>query len=71
VAAGGRYMLDGPQLQRLRQAIASAESGEQLVAIVANLSLKGYEIHGEELKRACRPPSPPIIPAADCSATSG
>jgi uncharacterized protein (TIGR02453 family) len=58
VAAGGRYMLDGPQLQRLRQAIASAESGEQLVAIVANLSLKGYEIHGEELKRV-----PPPFPA--------
>ena len=58
VAAGGRYMLDGPQLQRLRQAIASAESGEQLVAIVANLSLKGYEIHGEELKRV-----PPSFPA--------
>jgi len=58
VAAGGRYMLDGPQLQRFRQAIASAGSGGQLVAIVSSLSHKGYEIGGEELKRV-----PPPYPA--------
>ncbi len=58
VAAGGRYTLDAPQLQRFRQAIASARSGEQLVAIVAELGRKGYEIGGEELKRV-----PPPFPA--------
>jgi len=55
VAAGGRYMVDDVQLKRLREAVASDRSGKQLVAIVAALRKKGYDVEGQELKRV---PSP-------------
>jgi len=55
VAAGGRYMVDDAQLKRLREATAADRSGKELVAIVAALRKKGYEVEGQELKRV---PSP-------------
>ncbi len=64
VAAGGRYMMDAPQLARFREAIAADGSGEELVAIVAGLREKGYEIGGQELKRV-PPPHPRDHPRAD------
>jgi uncharacterized protein (TIGR02453 family) len=55
VAAGGRYMVDGEQLQRLRQAVGDDRSGKQIAGIVAELREKGYDVEGQELKRV---PSP-------------
>ena len=55
VAAGGRYMVDDVQLKRMRDAVAAERSGKELVAIVAELRKKGYEVEGQELKRV---PSP-------------
>jgi len=57
VAAGGRYMMDGPQLARFREAIAANGSGSKLAGIVAALRKRGYEIGGQELKRV-PPPYP-------------
>ncbi|HKC20632.1 MAG TPA: DUF2461 domain-containing protein [Candidatus Dormibacteraeota bacterium] len=54
-AAGGRYMVDDPQLKKLRAAVANDRSGKELVAIVAGLRKKGYDVSGQELKRV---PSP-------------
>src|ERR1700756_4787820 len=51
VAAGGRYMVDDGQLKRLRDATAADRSGKELVAIVAALRKKGYEVEGQDLKR--------------------
>ncbi|MGD1032899.1 MAG: DUF2461 domain-containing protein [Candidatus Dormibacteria bacterium] len=58
MAAGGRYVLDGAQLQRFRLAVDAARSGAKLAAIVAGLEQRGYLIGGEELKRV-----PPPYPA--------
>jgi uncharacterized protein (TIGR02453 family) len=55
VAAGGRYMVDDVQLKRMREAMAAERSGKELVAVVAALRKKGYEVEGQELKRV---PSP-------------
>ena len=55
VAAGGRYMVDGEQLQRLRHAVGDDRSGKQIAGIVAELREKGYDVQGQELKRV---PSP-------------
>ena len=55
VAAGGRYMMDAPQLVRFREGIAADRSGRELVAIVTRLREKNYEVGGLELKRV---PSP-------------
>ena len=57
IAAGGRYMIDTPQLARFREAIAADGSGGELEGIVSALRKKGYEIGGEELKRV-PPPYP-------------
>jgi len=57
VAAGGRYMMDAPQLARFREAIAANGSGSKLAGIVAALRKRGYEIGGQELKRV-PPPYP-------------
>ena len=46
VAAGGRYMVDDAQLNRLRGAVAADRSGKELVAIVSALRKKGYEVEG-------------------------
>jgi uncharacterized protein (TIGR02453 family) len=56
-AAGGRYMVEPPQLARYRLAVAADRSGRELAAIVASLRKKGYEIGGQELKRV-PPPYP-------------
>ena len=55
VAAGGRYMVEDAQLKKLRQSVAGERSGKDLVAIVAELRKKGYDVFGQELKRV---PSP-------------
>lgn len=57
VAAGGRYMLDAPQLARFREAVAAEKSGAQLDRIVTALRKKGYEIGGQDLKRVPPPHS--------------
>jgi len=63
-AAGGRYMVEPPQLARYRLAVAADRSGKELVAIVASLLKKGYEIGGQELKRV-PPPYPQDHPRGD------
>lgn len=55
VAAGGRHMMDGPQLARFREAVADGRTGSRLAEIVAGLRAKGYEIGGQELKRVPAP----------------
>jgi uncharacterized protein (TIGR02453 family) len=64
VAAGGRYMVDPPQLARFREAIAADKSGKELVRIVGGLRKKGYELGGQELKRV-PPPYPQDHPRGD------
>jgi uncharacterized protein (TIGR02453 family) len=64
VAAGGRYMVDDGQLKGLRDAVAADRSGKQLVAIVADLRKKGYDVEGQELKRVPSP-HPQDHPRAD------
>jgi len=64
VVAGGRYMLDGAQLARYREAVAAEPAGPSLFAIVAALRSKGYEIGGQELKRVPSP-YPQDHPRAD------
>lgn len=64
VAAGGRYMMDGPQLAKFRTAIAADRSGKQLVDIVTALRKKGYDVEGQELKRV-PPPFPQDHPRGD------
>ena len=64
VAAGGRYMVEGAQLKKLRAAVADDRSGKKLVAIVADLREKGYDVEGQELKRV-PPPYPQDHPRAD------
>jgi uncharacterized protein (TIGR02453 family) len=63
-AAGGRYMVEPEQLARFRAAVASDRSGRELVAIVAALRKKGYEIGGQELKRV-PPPHPQDHPRGE------
>src|SRR5438094_8324294 len=57
-------MVDDVQLKRLREAVAADRSGKELVAIVAALRKKGYEVEGQELKRV-PPPYPQDHPRAD------
>jgi uncharacterized protein (TIGR02453 family) len=64
VAAGGRYVVEDVQLKRLREAIAADRSGTDLVAIVAELRKKGYDVEGQELKRV-PPPFPQDHPRGD------
>lgn len=64
VAAGGRYMVEDAQLKKLRQAVASDRSGKELVAVVAELRKKGYDVSGQELKRV-PPPYPQDHPRGD------
>jgi len=63
-AAGGRYMVEPEQLARYRLAVAADRSGKELVAIVASLVRKGYELGGQELKRV-PPPYPQDHPRGD------
>ncbi|MHB8613132.1 MAG: DUF2461 domain-containing protein [Candidatus Dormibacteraceae bacterium] len=55
VAGGGRHMIEPPQLASFRQAVDSSLSGERLVAILAALRDKKYDIAGQELKRVPPP----------------
>lgn len=64
VAAGGRYMVDGVQLRRMREAVAADRSGRELAAMVTALRRKGYEVEGQELKRVPAP-YPQDHPRAD------
>ena len=64
VAAGGRYMMDAPQLARFREAVAADAPGGDLAAIVAGLRQQGYEVGGQELKRV-PPPHPQDHPRGD------
>jgi len=63
-AAGGRYMVEPPQLARYRLAVAGEKSGKELTGIVSTLLKKGYEIGGQELKRV-PPPYPQDHPRGD------
>jgi len=51
MAAAGRYMLEPADLAKFRAAVADDRSGQELVAIVAELEGKKYEIGGQDLKR--------------------
>lgn len=63
-AAGGRYMVEDPQLKKLRAAVASDRSGKELVGIVEALRKKGYDVSGQELKRV-PPPYPQDHPRGE------
>jgi len=64
VAAGGRYLMDAPQLARFREAIVADATGRELVAIVTRLRETNYEIGGLELKRV-PPPHPQDHPRGE------
>ncbi len=64
VAAGGRWMVEDAELKRLREGVAADRSGKELVAIVAELRKKGYDVEGQELKRV-PPPYEQDHPRAD------
>ena len=64
MVAGGRYMVDGDQLKRMREAVADERSGRRLVEVVAELRRKGYDIGGLELKRV-PPPYPQDHPRGE------
>lgn len=57
-------MVDDAQLKKLRAAAAADRSGKELVAIVAELRQKGYDVGGQELKRVPQP-YPQDHPRAD------
>src|SRR2546428_264607 len=57
-------MVEDAQLKKLREAIAADRSGKELVAIVADLRKKGYDVEGQELKRV-PPPYPQNHPRGD------
>ena len=64
---GGYYHAGGPDLARIRTAIDTEHSGEELVRIVEGLQSDGFEIRGEQLKTSPRGYSagpPPDRPAA-------
>jgi uncharacterized protein (TIGR02453 family) len=61
---GGRYVMDSAQLASFREAVAAPGSGTELVAIVAALRGKGYDVAGQELKRV-PPPHPQDHPRGD------
>lgn len=50
--AAGAYRMEGAALAAYRRAVAADGPGEALRRIVRALELGGYEIHGEQLKRA-------------------
>jgi uncharacterized protein (TIGR02453 family) len=64
MVAGGRYMVEPPQLALFRAEVAADKSGQELQAIVASLLKKGYEIGGRELKRV-PPPHPQDHPRGE------
>ena len=50
----GYYHAGGPDLARIRTAIDTEHSGEELAGIIAKLERKGFEISGEQLKTSPR-----------------
>jgi uncharacterized protein (TIGR02453 family) len=54
----GYYHAGGPDLARIRTAIDTEHSGEELAALLARLRKKGFEINGEQLKTSPRGYSP-------------
>lgn len=64
VAAGGRWMVEDGQLKKLRASVANDRPGKELVAVVAELRKKGYDVSGQELKRV-PPPYPQDHPRGD------
>jgi uncharacterized protein (TIGR02453 family) len=64
VAGGGRHMMEPPQLASFREAVDSSASGKKLVAILAALREKKYDLAGQELKRV-PPPYPQDHPRGD------
>jgi uncharacterized protein (TIGR02453 family) len=64
VAGGGRHMMEPLQLASFREAVASSASGKRLVAILAALREKKYDLAGQELKRV-PPPYPQDHPRGD------
>ena len=52
--SGGYYHAAGPDLARIRTAIDTVHSGEELERIVARLRRKGFEIRGDQLKTSPR-----------------
>jgi uncharacterized protein (TIGR02453 family) len=51
---GGYYHAGGPDLSRIRAAIDTPHSGEELERLVAGLREKGFEIRGEQLRTSPR-----------------
>jgi len=51
---GGYYHAGGPDLARIRTAIDTPHSGEELQRIVARLKKNGFEVRGEQLKTTPR-----------------
>jgi uncharacterized protein (TIGR02453 family) len=51
---GGYYHAGGPDLSRIRTAIDTEHSGEELARIVAELESEGFEIRGVQLKTTPR-----------------
>ena len=51
---GGYYHAGGPDLARIRAAIDTEHSGEELASLVAELRADGFEIRGEQLKTTPR-----------------
>jgi uncharacterized protein (TIGR02453 family) len=64
MVGGGRYEMDAAQLAHFRDAVAVPASGTKLVAIVAALREKGYDVDGPELKRV-PPPHPQDHPRGE------
>jgi len=50
----GYYHAGGPDLARIRTAIDTEHSGEELAGIIAKLRKEGFEISGEQLKTSPR-----------------
>ena len=51
---GGYYHAGGPDLARIRTAIDTEHSGEELTRIIEGLRSDGFEIRGEQLKTTPR-----------------
>ncbi len=51
---GGYYHAGGPDLARIRAAIDTEHSGQELEKLVADLRADGFEVRGEQLKTAPR-----------------
>jgi uncharacterized protein (TIGR02453 family) len=64
MVGGGRYEMDAAQLAHFRDAVAVPASGTKLVAIVAALREKGYDVDGPALKRV-PPPHPQDHPRGE------